>query len=415
MGSSTGIRGRKARSVLFVLVTAATPLQSEQHDSAQSLESRQVRIGAQAITVVNSIDPTPERRRRTEGYLTQPMAALIARRGSLAARLTLNAEAITLDRGELTAGAWGEGFVDRRHPHTFFHEVMLELSRAGHCGGIRCAAGVFAGKGFLPFGSDDPMSRPFVAYPVNHHLAQILERAVAGAQAGVGPFTLELALFNGDEPVDAWEWPRWSRFGDSWAGRLEVVPARGVSLAASYADVTSPEARMGAGPDQQKWHVGARGERSAGAWRLGVLIEWARTEELDGFFRYDSRLGEGTVERGPHRVAYRFERSDRPEEERQSDYRTFRPHLDNAVVGISRWTLHTIRYGYRLPWRRGTAEPFVEATRGDIEELTGGLFNPEARYGRATVTRLSAGIRLAWAMERHRMGRYGVHDGPVTH
>jgi hypothetical protein len=415
MGRSNVVCARRKAGLLHLVLVLTAARVDAQHDTTHGLHSGSVRIGAQAVALMTSMQPTPERRRLTESYLTQPMAALIARRGGLAARITLNAEALTLDRGELTTGAWGEGFVDRRHPHTFFHEVVLELSRAGDCRGVACRAGLFAGKGFVPFGSDDPMSRPFAAYPVNHHLAQLLERAVAGGQAGLGPFTLELSLFNGDEPVDPWDWPKVSRFGDSWAGRLEFEPIRGISLAASYADVTSPEARTGSAPDQEKWHVGVRGERSSGFWRFAALVEWARTEELDGFFRFESRLGEGAVERGPHRFAYRFEHSDRPEEERQSAYRTFRPQLDNAVVGITRWTLHTIRYGYSIPWRRGAAEPFIEATRGDIEEVTGGLFNPEARYGRSTVTRISAGIKLGWAMDRHRMGRYGVHDNSGTH
>jgi len=397
--------GRKSSLLLLLLNGAAAGGQAQQHDAP-----RGVVFGAQAIGVLTSMQPTPEGRKRSEAYLTQPVAALIARRGVLAARVTLSAEGLTLDRGELTAGAWGEGFVDRRHPHTFFHEIMVDASRAGHCGRVACRAGLFAGKGFVPFGSDDPMSRPFVAYPVNHHLAQILERAVAGAQAGAGPVTIELALFNGDEPTDAWEWPRWSRFGDSWSARLELVPARGLALAVSYADVTSPEARPGSGPDHEKWHVGFRGERAMGPWAVGWLAEWARTDELDGFFRYESRLGEGAVGRGPHRLAYRYERSERPEEERQSAYRTFRPHLDNSVLGITRWTLHTVRYGHRLPWRGGAVEPFIEATRGTIREVSGGLFNPEALYGRATVNRISAGVKLVWAIDRHRMGRYGVHD-----
>jgi hypothetical protein len=400
----------KSSLVLLLLNAAAAGGQAQEHEAASG-----VAFGAQAIGLITSMQPTPEQRRRSEAYLTQPVAALIARRGALAARVTLNAEGLTLDRGELTAGAWGEGFVDRRHPHTFFHELLLEASRTGHCGRVSCRAGLFGGKGFVPFGSDDPMSRPFVAYPVNHHLAQILERAVTGAQAGVGPLTIEVALFNGDEPTDAWEWPEWSRFGDSWSARVELAPERGISLAVSYADVASPEARPGNGPDQEKWHVGFRGERSNGSWAVGWLVEWAQTDELDGFFRYESRLGEGSVGKGPHRLAYRYERTERPEEERVSAYRTFRPHLDNTVLGITRWTLHTVRYGHRIPWRRGAAEPFLELTRGTIREVSGGLFNPEVRYGRSTVTRISAGVRLAWDMDRHRMGRYGVHGMPGTH
>ena len=86
-----------------------------------------------------------------------------------------NLEGWTLDRGELNAGVWGEGYVDRRHPHTFLHELILSAttSLAGF------DASLSAGRGFAPFGTDDPMVRPFVKYPANHHLAQILERWVA--------------------------------------------------------------------------------------------------------------------------------------------------------------------------------------------------------------------------------------------
>ena len=46
-------------------------------------------------------------------------------RGDLQLLTTLNFEGYTLRRGELNAGMYGEGYVDRRHPHTFVHEAML--------------------------------------------------------------------------------------------------------------------------------------------------------------------------------------------------------------------------------------------------------------------------------------------------
>ena len=61
------------------------------------------------------------------------------------------------------------------------------------------------------------MMRPFAAYPVNHHLAQILERYVGIAAVRGGPLTIEGAVFNGDEPVSPGAPPDASRFGDSWA------------------------------------------------------------------------------------------------------------------------------------------------------------------------------------------------------
>ena len=65
------------------------------------------------------------------------------------------------------------------------------LALAGACllgrrdGAARVSLSI--GKGFAPFGTDDPMVRPFVRYPVNHHLSQILERGVAIAAGRAMP------------------------------------------------------------------------------------------------------------------------------------------------------------------------------------------------------------------------------------
>jgi hypothetical protein len=42
-----------------------------------------------------------------------------------------------------------------------------------------------------------------------------------------------------------------------------------------------------------------------------------------------------------------------------------------------------------------------------MRAVGGGLFNPQAFYGRETIVSLSAGVRLEWRMAGHRMGRYG--------
>lgn len=358
--------------------------------------------------------PTPDRGTGREIYLSQPgLLVTVAPATGLGARVTLNGEGLTLGRGELTPGAWGEGYIDRRHPHTLVHEAVLWAWARPNCAGIPCGLGFFAGKGFVPFGSDDPMSRPVAAYPVNHHLAQILERAVAVAQAAVGPLLLEAAVFNGDEPETPWQWPRVSRFGDSYAVRLTLSPRRGLELSGSLADVASPESRPGTGPSQKKRHLGARLEHVLGNVAVYALAEWARTSEL--VFRYQSRLLETEFTLGPHRVAWRAEGSDRPEEERLSAYRALRPHPDNSIIGITRWTLHTLGYRYRHPAGRAGIEPFVEATLGSVRETAGGVFNVGARYGQSGVRRVSIGARLTWRLTDHRMGRYGLaasgHDG----
>ena len=146
-------------------------------------------IRAQAIALATRVDPGPANRSYTEGYLAQPiiMAHTSALRGHVSALATLDFEGLTLERGQLNPGTYGEGYADRRHPHTYLHEAIVTAS--GAFGGI--GVSLAAGKGFVPFGTDDPMMRPFAAYPVNHHLAQILERYVAIAAFRRGPGSIE--------------------------------------------------------------------------------------------------------------------------------------------------------------------------------------------------------------------------------
>src|SRR5512146_32968 len=146
-------------------------------------------IGGQGILELTRVSPAHSGMSYTEGYLTEPAIMVHARPfgGHLEGTGTLDLEGLTLTRGELTPGAWGEGYVDRRHPHTYVHELM-----ASGVVGSRWAGSVSAGKGFAPFGTDDPMVRPFVKYPVNHHLSQILERAVVVAGVRAGPALLEV-------------------------------------------------------------------------------------------------------------------------------------------------------------------------------------------------------------------------------
>src|SRR4030095_14925740 len=166
---------------------------------------------------------------------------------------TLDFEGWTMPNGELAPGDWGGGFVDRRHPHTYVHELLLVGDLAQHA---EYRFSLTGGKGFAPFGTDDPMSRPFVRYPVNHHLAQILERWVGIAALSIGPVTLEGGLFDGDEPEHPGQWPRFGgRFGDSWSARLTVPPVKSLELPGTNASLASPEHRPGAGLTQRKWDV----------------------------------------------------------------------------------------------------------------------------------------------------------------
>jgi hypothetical protein len=374
-------------------------------------------VGAQAVVGVFHADPVPGGDPLTELKLVEPLIML--RAGLPAWRLgfigTLDFEGWTMPNGELAPGDWGEGFVDRRHPHTYVHELLLVVDLV-HAKESRLS--LTAGKGFAPFGTDDPMSRPFVRYPVNHHLAQILERWVGIAAWRVGPATLEGGLFDGDEPEHPGQWPRFGgRFGDSWSARLTVRPLTGLELQGSHASVASPEHRPGAGLTQRKWDVSARFSRPLGGHQTYALLEWANTTEADGFFEFSSILGEASWSPGRHRFAYRFERTSRQEEERLVDpFRSERPHLDNQIFGTTRWTVHTVGYAFSLPLSGLSLDvsPLAELSAGQVDRLDG-LFDPQAFYGKTTFWSLTIGARIAVGMRMHRMGRYGAALPSMQH
>jgi hypothetical protein len=375
-----------------------------------------IRVGANGVLLYTFADPVPRGRSLGEVRLVQP--AIMAHAGAISNRLrllaTINLEGLTIPGGELTPGAWGEGFIDRRHPHTYLHELILSADDllGDIDGGGRLS--LSAGKGFAPFGTDDPMVRPVVRYPVNHHLAQILERAVAIAGVRAGPIAVEAGLFNGDEPERPGQWPKVSRFGDSWSGRLTILPAGELELQGSYARVHSPEHRPGAGTDQHKGSVSGRWDGHVRGYPVYGLVEWARTSEAGGFFVFHSFLAEGAWTAGRSRLHYRFERTERPEEERTLDpFRSVRPHFENSIHGITRWTIHTLGYGFRLeePAARLGALPFVELSYGRMVDVGGGVFDVRSFYGRSSFWSISGGVRLSLGTRVHRMGRYGVVEG----
>jgi hypothetical protein len=264
----------------------------------------------------------------------------------------------------------------------------------------------------VPFGTDDPMTRPFAAYPVNHHLAQILERYVAIAAARAGPLTLEGAVFNGDEPASPGAPPDASRFGDSWAVRATVTPRSMLEVEGSFAFVTSPELVTGGGRNQRKWSIGARLAQPFGHLDH-ALVEWARTDELAGHLevsRFTSFLAEGSTTVLATTVSARFENTTRPEEERLLDpFRFSRNPTDLGIIGITRWHLGTIAVSTPLPARRVDVAPFVEVTYAHpSEELTPSGFVPQDFYGTASIWSASVGLRLGIGSMAHRMGRYGA-------
>jgi len=393
-----------SRRLLFILsLCASTPLCSQVS----------LRFSGQAIPLLTSTNALPGGATLTEARVVQPVLMIDA--AALGDHLRLSAmgdfEGWTMPHGQLATGAYGEGYYDRRHPHTYVHELMLTGADVlGRLDGP-VVVSLSAGKGFAPFGTDDPMSRPPLLYPANHHLGQILERAVAVAAVSAGPVSLEGGTFNGDEPEYPSQWPKWNRFGDSWALRISGRPLRdgGLEAQLSRAHVHSPEHRQGAGTDQEKWSASARWERAVAGRPAYALAEWARTEEAGGAYILHSGLAEGAYTLGRARPYYRFERTDRTEDQRVfgSPFRSVRPHLDSSILGITRWTIHTL--GTQVTaWRRGVATitPTIEVAFAKVANLGGGVFDPAVFYGRTSFTTLTVGLRLDWGMAGHRMGYY---------
>jgi hypothetical protein len=370
-------------------------------------------IGAQGIGVLTRESPALGGREITEGYLTQPaiMAQLDPWNELLSLKGTLNLEGATLKRGELTAGIVGEGYIDRRHPHTYLHELVLSSAKrfgAGATSGVS----ISVGKGFAPFGTDDPMARPFEKYPINHHLAQILERVIAIGALRAGPWMLEGGAFNGDEPTGPRDTPNRNRYWDSWSGRITFVPWKQAELQTSYARVKSPENPDGGGADQRKQNASVRLEDPQ---HTGyALFEWARTGDYIGSarsFTFTSLLAETSASYDRLSGALRIESTERPDEPRLVDpFRTQIPSTDLSIAGRSRWTIVTARVAASV-LNPGvlSAEPFVELARAHVSEtLRPSGFNPQQFYGSDRIWSFSVGIKVALGMSHMRMGRYGV-------
>ena len=379
----------------------------------------QLTIGAQAIGVVTRVSPAIHDRDLTEGYFSQPAAMVEVNpwRDLLSLKATMNLEGATIKRGELTPGIYGEGYIDRRHPHTYLHELMVVSMK--HFGATQSnAASLALGKGFASFGTDDPMARPFEKYPINHHLSQILERAVASVALRIDDWILEASSFNGDEPTSPGDTPNRDRYWDSWSGRLTYTPWSQAELQASYARVKSPENPAGGGADQRKQSASIRLEDPQHSGY--ALFEWARTGDYVGAartFSFTSLLAETWAKYERVNGALRIERTERPDEQRlTNEFRSPVPATDLSVSGRSRWTIITARAAFSLePLQALAIDPFVEVARARVSPtMRPAGFDPRSFYGSSTIWTLSLGMKLSFGMSHMRMGRYGAANTEST-
>lgn len=401
------------RTLLILSALAGMGAQAsaqEVHDHEGMQTGSPLKVSAEAIALGTSTNISPGNRRLTEGYLAQPSVMVMynAPGGVFTFSGMLNLEGLTMERGELSPGIWGEGYIDRRHPHTYIHEVLISAQTPRSFLGT--AASLTLGKGFVSFGTDDPMVRPLVKYPVNHHLAQILERVVLTGAVRRGPLTAEYTRFNGDEPQSPGDAPNLERFGDSWAARASVELKGTSDFQASFARVASPENAGGGGQDQRKLSVSARYQRGG----RYALAEFARTqEEANGkpSFLFRSFLAEASFVANAYTFAARVEVTERPEEERlNNSFRTRVPPSDFHLNGITRWPIVSV--AATAPKRsiaRASIAPFLELSASrPVATIANSVFDPRGYYGAGSLWSFSAGVRFAAGHSHSRMGRYGV-------
>ncbi|HEX6746731.1 MAG TPA: hypothetical protein VF092_05495 [Longimicrobium sp.] len=348
----------------------------------------------------------------TESYLTQPaaMVNVLSPGATVALRTTLNFEALTQPQGEIAFGGWGEGFIDRRHPHTFLHEAVLSLNLWDVGGG---ALSFSAGKGFAPYGTDDPMSRPVAKYPTNHHLSQILERWLVMGQYLRGPWSVEASVFGGQEPDGPWDLGNLSSFGNSFSGRvMRRFGGTGTTapweLSASFGSVAEEHAGT---TERTRLYNGSI--RHSGAHSFGGIYAMAEASvsdpgDGDGFW---SVLGETQVRIARHRPYYRIELATRPEYLREDVVGTegfFRYDHDAHPVGASRWLISSLGYEFDLSGGGVATRPFVEVQHNRVSRERGPV--PAALLDGENFWSVSAGFRLFFGGGPMRMGSYGALD-----
>jgi hypothetical protein len=349
-------------------------------------------------------------------YLSQPALMLnLESDGFLVAlRTTLNAEGLTQPGGELTFGAWGEGFLDKRHPHTFLHELMLSLNFwRGDAAGISLSAG----KGFAPYGTDDPMMRPVTKYPTNHHLSQLLERWLVSGVWSDGHWSVEAGLFGGTEPTGPFDLGNIESFANSWSTRLTyrigtpTLAAWPWEFSLSYASVQEHDDEDAL---NRLYNAALRHEREHTNSRVYALLEasWSHPENDDGFF---SVLAEGSLTRGRHKPYARIEYASRPEFSRDgppSSNLFFRYDHDLDPIGATRWLILSAGYGWSATRQPVSVRPYIETQFNRVQPDRAGV-DPVNLYGRHNFLVLSAGLRVFLGGEPMRMGAYGILD-PMT-
>jgi hypothetical protein len=144
-----------------------------------------------------------------------------------------------------------------------------------------------------------------------------------------------------------------------------------------------------------------------------ALIEAGRLGEGHGstsIFDFETVLAEARAKRSGWGVGARFERSDRPEEERTIDlFRSVRPASDNSILGTTRWTTYTGQLSRSFRVRTFQIEPLIEVARQTAKpNEEPAILEPNNLYGSRKLWSFSAAMRVNAGTWHTRMGRYGV-------
>jgi hypothetical protein len=329
-------------------------------------------------------------------------------------RVTPNFEGLTLPEGETTFGGWGEGYIDKRHPHTLIHEAMFSFNLWDGAGG---GLSLSAGKGFAPYGTDDPMARPVLKYPTNHHLSQILERWTMNLVYLRGGSSIEAGLFGGTEPEGPYDFSNITPFGDSFSFRLTQRFGRGIGPMAEW-EVSGSYARVRETHDgrSEVTNLVNTAVRHASQNRFGTVYALAEASrgEPEHQGSYFSILAEAAVAARAHRPYYRVEHATRPEYPREAadGDRFFRYDHEDHAIGATRWLINSFGYEYDLGGYPFISRPFVEVQHHRVRPERGGI-RPDDLFGTSNFWSVSFGVRLFLGGSPMRMGAYGVLD-PMT-
>jgi len=134
-------------------------------------------------------------------------------------------------------------------------------------------------------------------------------------------------------------------------------------------------------------------------------------------FDFSTVLAEGEVRHLGVAFAARYERTERPEEQRLANpFRTPRPPTDFDILGRTRWDIASARLStIALESKSGTLTPFVEIASQHVTSLTTPSgFDPQRFYGSDRLWSFSAGVTYSVGMIHRRTGEYGAAARSMT-